>query len=83
MLRETANWKITQEMIEREIEKARAAKEEHAGKRKKERRVIGSFFGGGERSHCLRISCHCGTTGYDQASGANSREFRQLLYLTP
>jgi SpoVK/Ycf46/Vps4 family AAA+-type ATPase len=36
-----AKWKITQGMLEREIEKARAAKEEHSGKK---RRVIG--FGG-------------------------------------
>jgi hypothetical protein len=33
-------WRITQGMLEREIEKARAAKAEHSGK-KGERRVIG------------------------------------------
>jgi len=36
-----AKWEITQEMLEREIEKARAAKEEHSGRGKRERRVIG------------------------------------------
>jgi hypothetical protein len=36
-----AKWKITQAMLEREIEKARAAREEHEGKAKRERRVIG------------------------------------------
>jgi len=39
-----AKWKVTQEMIEREIEKVRAAREEHEGKVKRGRRVIG--FGG-------------------------------------
>lgn len=36
-----AKWRITQAMLEGEIEKARAAKEEHAGRKRKERRVIG------------------------------------------
>jgi SpoVK/Ycf46/Vps4 family AAA+-type ATPase len=36
-----AKWRITQEMLEREIEKARAAREEHSGKAKREKRVIG------------------------------------------
>jgi len=36
-----ANWKVTQAMLEREIEKARAAKEEHSGKKRAEGRVIG------------------------------------------
>jgi SpoVK/Ycf46/Vps4 family AAA+-type ATPase len=39
-----AKWKVTQEMLEREIEKVRKAKEEHEGKAKRGRRVIG--FGG-------------------------------------
>jgi len=41
---EPAQWKITQAILEREIEKARAAREEHSGKAKRDRRVIG--FGG-------------------------------------
>ena len=36
-----AKWRVTQEMLEREIEKARAAKEEHSGKARREKRVIG------------------------------------------
>jgi len=36
-----AKWKITEEMLEREIEKARVAKAEHSGKKRKERRAIG------------------------------------------
>jgi len=36
-----AKWKINQEMLEREIEKVRVAREEHAGKTRKERKVIG------------------------------------------
>ncbi len=34
-------WKVTQEMLEREIAKAKKAKAEHTGERGKERRVIG------------------------------------------
>jgi hypothetical protein len=40
-LAKDAVWRITQEMLEREIEKARAAKAEHSGKAKREKRVIG------------------------------------------
>jgi SpoVK/Ycf46/Vps4 family AAA+-type ATPase len=36
-----AKWKITEVMLEREIEKARVAKAEHAGKKRREKRVIG------------------------------------------
>lgn len=36
-----AKWKVTQAMLEREIERVRKAKEEHLGKAKRERRVIG------------------------------------------
>jgi len=38
---DSAEWKITQAMLEREIEKARAAREEHEGKRRRGKRVIG------------------------------------------
>jgi len=41
---EPTKWKVTHGMLEREIEKARAAREEHLGRAKKGRRVIG--FGG-------------------------------------
>jgi hypothetical protein len=34
-------WRIRQGMLEREIEKVRAAREEHSGKAKREKRVIG------------------------------------------
>ena len=36
-----AKWRVTQGVLEREIEKARAAKAEHSGKAKTGRRVIG------------------------------------------
>jgi SpoVK/Ycf46/Vps4 family AAA+-type ATPase len=36
-----AKWKVTQAMLEREIEKLRVAKAEHSGKAKREKRVIG------------------------------------------
>ena len=36
-----AKWRITQGMLEREIEKARVAKAEHSGKAKRGKRVIG------------------------------------------
>jgi len=36
-----AKWRITQGMLQREIEKVRAAKEEHSGKGKRRKRVIG------------------------------------------
>ena len=36
-----AKWKVTQEMIVREIAKARKAKAEHTGRKQKERRVMG------------------------------------------
>lgn len=36
-----AEWRIAQEMIEREIEKVRVAREEHSGKKRREKRVIG------------------------------------------
>ena len=36
-----AKWKVTQEMLEREIEKARAAKAEHSGKARRRKRLIG------------------------------------------
>ena len=44
-------WKVTQGMMETEIEKARRAKKEHSGRAKREKRVIG--FGGvsGGRGH--------------------------------
>ena len=44
-----AKWKVTQAMLEREIEKARAANVEHSGKKRTERRVIGF---GGEKKSC-------------------------------
>ena len=34
-------WMVTQAMLEREIEKARTARAEHEGKKKREKRVIG------------------------------------------
>ena len=36
-----AKWRVTQGMLEREIEKARAAREEHEGKAKRGKQVIG------------------------------------------
>jgi hypothetical protein len=36
-----AKWKLTQEMLEREIAKAKKAKAEHAGEKGKNRRMIG------------------------------------------
>jgi hypothetical protein len=36
-----AKWRVTQEMLERIIEKARAAQAEHAGKKRRQKRVIG------------------------------------------
>jgi hypothetical protein len=36
-----AKWRLTQEKMEREIEKARVAREEHEGKKKVGKRVIG------------------------------------------
>ena len=36
-----AKWKVTQEMMEREIEKVRRAKKEPEGKKRTEKRVIG------------------------------------------
>lgn len=41
-----AKWRVTQEMLERKIEKARAAKVEHSGNAKRGKRVNGFFFGG-------------------------------------
>jgi SpoVK/Ycf46/Vps4 family AAA+-type ATPase len=38
---DAAKWRVSQEMIEREIEKARVAREEHSGKARKQKRVIG------------------------------------------
>ena len=38
---DTAKWQVTQGMLEREIEKARAARKEHEGKSAKARRRIG------------------------------------------
>ena len=36
-----AKWRVTQEMLEREIAKAKKAKAEHAGEKGKNRRMIG------------------------------------------
>jgi len=41
---DSSGWKVTQGMLEREIEKARSAKAEHSGKGKRGKRVIG-FWG--------------------------------------
>jgi hypothetical protein len=38
---ESAKWKVTQEMLEREIAKAKKAKEEHAGEKAGPKRRIG------------------------------------------
>jgi hypothetical protein len=38
-----AKWKVTQEMLEREIAKAKKAKAEHAGEKRKSRRRIGVY----------------------------------------
>jgi len=40
-----AKWRVTQEMLKQEIEKARKAKEEHSGKAKRGKRVIGFGMG--------------------------------------
>jgi hypothetical protein len=36
-----AKWRVTQEMLEREIAKVRKAKAEHSGEKRKNRRMIG------------------------------------------
>jgi SpoVK/Ycf46/Vps4 family AAA+-type ATPase len=38
---DTAKWKVTQGMLEREIAKVRKAKAEHSGEKEKSRRLIG------------------------------------------
>jgi hypothetical protein len=38
---DSAKWKVTQEMLEREIAKVRKAKAEHAGEKERNRRMIG------------------------------------------
>jgi len=40
-----AKWLVTQEKLEREIRKVRKAKAEHAGEKRKEKRVIGFGVG--------------------------------------
>ena len=38
---DTSKWQVTQEMLEREIAKAKKAKAEHAGEKSKNRRRVG------------------------------------------